>query len=839
MTVAQDTKIDDNPRTDSLGALLSAAPEADDHVGMRNYLHALTEAGCAPLLVYPHSKMPADMRASRVRSADDAAARDAARQDGKRNWDKAKSPAGVHLATRDNAVLDGYLDEYVGVFADQYPDGVPVNVALSVGRSRLVVVDCDTADQVDAFLDDAGVSSGTEPTVRSPGQANADGEMVHKDGGHFYFSVPADVQLPENLGAMTDPDGGYAVLWGAGRYVLIPPSLRAEGPYTAGGAVHELPDWLAERIAAEGQARAERAAQHREHASASGDAIAAWGASVTWAEILAPTEWICTGKADSCGCDIWTGPGLHASTKSATAHEPGCAVADSDDPCLHIWTDHDIEPFDAMVAAYGHHLTRLRAVSAIHFDNNTGAAMTALNLHDTTCEFGFGEFDNADVVVPGHENREDGPGLNLPPEFWEAHPVLEHIRRFAHHGVNSADAVLGSSLARLSANLDPSVRVDTGVKRPLPLNMFTGLVGSAGTGKSSAYQASDDLLDFAFPDPMAAGLLASDERPPELPVGSGPGVAEAFMGTVADILDPKTKRREQVRHKVLFYCDEGAALVAGILDNKRGQDIGPTLRVGWTGAVLGQQNASAERTRQVRDYVLGLCVGLQLEAVAALSTPEQLEYGTPQRFVLFCATDPTIPDESGVYTGALNVKMPVGLLRYDNELKARVRREALARARGDGTSDADPLQAHRPALTARLAGLLVVLCDPGRTEIHSADVELAEVILDTSARLHSAAMEWRRERESSERERQTEARISEQVATATAVADRDQTLDALGDDILRHLDAAGGTMVWGGRDGLYKKFRSSKRQLAALALERIVRAEKVTHNADTDLVTRL
>ncbi|MBF9328239.1 bifunctional DNA primase/polymerase [Mycobacteroides chelonae] len=838
MTVAQDTKIDDNPRTDSLGALLSAAPEADDHVGMRNYLHALTDAGCAPLLVYPHSKMPADMRASRVRSADDAAARDAARQDGKRNWAKVKSPAGVHLATRDNAILDGYLDEYVGVFADQYPDGVPVNVALSVGRSRLVVVDCDTADQVDAFLDDAGVPSGTEPTVRSPGQANADGEMVHKDGGHFYFNVPAGVQLPENLGAMTDPDGGYAVLWGAGRYVLIPPSLRAEGPYTAGGAVHELPDWLAERIAAEGQARAERAVQHREHASASGDAIAAWGASVTWAEILAPTEWICTGKADSCGCDIWTAPGLHASTKSATAHEPGCAVADSDDPCLHIWTDHDIEPFDAMVGAHGHHLTRLRAVAAIHFDNNTGAAMDALNLHDTTCEFGFGEFDNADVVVPGHESHEAGPGLNLPPEFWGAHPVLEHIRRFAHHDANGADPVFGAALARLSANLDPSVRVDTGIKRPMPLNMFTGLVGSAGTGKSSAFHASDDLFDFAFPDPMAAGLLASDERPPELPVGTGPGLAEAFMGTVPDILDPKTKRREQVRHKVLFVSDEGAALVVGILDNRRGMDIGPTLRVGWTGAVLGQQNASADRTRQVRDYALGLCVGFQLEAVADLSTPEQIEYGTPQRFVYFSATDPAIPDEAGQDPGPLTIKLPVGVLRYDAELRARARREALARARGEGTSDADPMQAHRPALTARLAGLLVVLCDPGRTEIHSADVGLAEVILDTSARLHSAAMEWRRERESMAAERRMEARIGEQVATAAAVADRDQTLDALGDDILRYLDGAGGSMRWGGKTGIKQKIRSNRRPLADPALDRLVGNGKVAYDADADLVAK-
>lgn len=820
-------------RAASLTALLAHAPEATDHDGVRGYLHSLTEARCAPLLVYPASKMPADMRTSRVRSADDAAAQAAAKDAGNRNWAKVKSAAGVHLATTDTAVLGGYLDEYTRIFADQHPEGVPVNVALSVGRSRLVVVDCDTADQLAAFLARAGAPTGTEPTVRSPGQANADGEMVHKDGGHYYFAVPDDVELPTNLGAITDPDGGYAVLWGAGRYVLMPPSVREEGAYAATGEVHEVPRWLLDYITTEGQARAERAALRQQHASASGDAVTTWGASVTWADILGGTGWTATGKADSCGCDTWTAPGLHASAKSATAHEPGCAVADSADPCLHVWTDHDIEPFDAVVATHGAHLTRLRAVAAIHFNNDMGATMSALDLHAATSEFAFGEAAD----VPGHESP---ASLNLPEDFWEAHPVLSQIRRYAHHGVNSADAVLGSVLARLSANLDPSVRVNTGVKRPLPLNMFAGLVGSAGTGKSSAYQASADLLDLVFPDPMTAGLLAaSDECPPELPVGSGPGVAEAYMGTVVDLLDPKNKRREQVRRKVLFYCDEGAALVAGILDNKRGQDIGPTLRVGWTGAVLGQQNASADRTRQVRDYTLGLCVGFQLEAVAALSTPEQLEYGTPQRFVYFSATDPAIPDEAGEEPGALEVKMPVGVLHYDAELRARARREALARARGEGTSDSDPLQAHRPALAARCAALLVVLCDPGRTEIHAEDVALAEVVLDTSARLHHAAMEWRWERESSERERQAEARISEQVATAAAVADRDTALDDLGADIVRHLEGAGEPMKWSGRNGIRHKFRSTKRALADLARDRLAHNGAIVYDKDADTVVKV
>jgi len=314
------------------------------------------------------------------------------------------------------------------------------------------------------------------------------------------------------------------------------------------------------------------------------------------------------------------------------------------------------------------------------------------------------------------------------------------------------------------------------------------------------------------------------------------------MGTVIDPGDPtmKTKVRRQVRHKVLLHSDEGAGLVSGIIDAKRGQDIGPTLRAAWTGAVLGQANATAERTREVRDYSLGLCVDFQLEALAALSTAEQLEYGTPQRFIYVSATDSTIPDDAPDDPGPLVVSLPSGPLRYDAELRARARREALARARGDldAAGDGDLMQAHRPALVARCAALLVILCDPGRTEVTADDVALAEMLLDTSARLHEAAMEWRREREAAERERQMQGRIREQVATAVALDGRADDVERLGDRIRAYVDDAGGAVEWSGRTGLRKtKFNAGDRPLADAALARLT-AEGGPLERDGDTVRR-
>lgn len=679
--------------------------------------------------------------------------------------------------------------------------------------------------------------------MRSPGHAGVSGSLddpdtwAHRDGGHFWFAVPDKYlpRLPRHIGAMTfgPGDDGFAVLWDR-RYVLIPPSVRAEGPYAVTGEVYDLPHWLAEAMIKAGERRVQRAGLATQPAdSALAGRIDAWAEGVTWASILEPLGWTLAARPDGCGCETWTAPGDHASPKSATAHDTGCSAGlytETNAP-LKFWTDHDREPFEAWIAErvdLGKNpeiMTKLHAITAGFYDNDRRAAMDALGLTDSDA-LALDDDLPADFGKVAKDGKATGGGTCLPEEFWTAHPALAHIRDFAHYGVNSADAVLGAALTRVSAHLDPCVRIDTGVKRPLPLSTFTGIVGSAGTGKSSAYHASADLLDFRFGDPMTGGLIArADECPPELPVGSGPGVAEAFMGLVVpDPLNPKIKVRTQVRHKVLFHSDEGAGLVSGILDNKRGQDIGPTLRAAWTGAMLGQANASAERTRQVRDYSVGLCVGFQLEALAALSTEEQLEYGTPQRFVYVSATDPAIPDDAPPDPGPLVVTLPHGPLSYDAELRDRARREALARARGDrdDPADGDLMLAHRPALVARCAALLVILCDPGRTEIHAADVALADMLLDNSARLHGVAMEWRREREAAERERQLKGRIREQVATAVAIDGRTDAMKRLSDRILRYLDDAGGSAEWSGRTGLRKaKFDNTDRALADEALRQL------------------
>lgn len=280
-------------------------------------------------------------------------------------------------------MLDDYLDRYVEIFGAE----VEANVAVSLGRSRLVVVDCDTAGQLARFVTDAEADSSAAPTVRSPGQLAADGvTLAHRDGGHFYFTVPEGMELPARPESMIlgDGDDAYSILWGAGKYVLSPPSVRSEGPYIASGAVYPLPDWLADRIARHGEGYGERMQRSRGRIDSETDPVAQWGAGVPWAAILEPEPagWAPTGKADGCGCPTWTAPGLHGSPKSATAHEPGCGQwVTSVDPPLHIWTDNPGEPWAGHIVATGKTtFSKLQAVALLHYDGNQRAAMDALGI---------------------------------------------------------------------------------------------------------------------------------------------------------------------------------------------------------------------------------------------------------------------------------------------------------------------------------------------------------------------------------------------------------------------------------------------------------------------------
>lgn len=813
----------DHGRADALAGWLAAAPAADSAAAV---LDAWLRDGCAlglhMLFIQPGGKEPVDLRTPKERREEDGAAQDAARAAGRRNWDRAKSKGGVYLATAD----PDRLAELLGRYRSRYGADCAVNLGVALGPSHLLVVDCDTAEEVAQLRGLLSLPTDAAPTVRTPG-ALRDGEWVHRDGGHFWFVLPVDDEVPA-----TRKLGRAGTAYGGDRYVVIPPSVRPEGGYAATGAVRAYGGGLRIAVAAAEPERAAVASVPDEGLALSVDS---WAASVLWDALLASAGWVPTSRPDVCGCATWTAPGDHASPKSATAHDAGCGKWEDSDPenrPLHIWTDHPGPELEAWIASTGKRtMSKLQFLAVTEHGGDVGAAMSALGIEpDRAAALGFGAdaagFGFGDPVVKADP-------MVLAPEFWERRGFLRHIRDAAWSRDESPHGVLLAVLALLGAYVDPAVRVDTGIKSPLPLTFYAGLVSTSGVGKSSAVSAAERLLSVQLPSPEVAGFAAATEVPRALGLGTGQGIAEAYMGSVRE-LDAATGKqvsvRKQVRHKVVLHADEAGEMLA--MMEQRQSTLAAVLRSAWSGHLRGHANATAESRREITEFSLGLIVGFQREVLARLLTTAELENGTPQRFLFGPVADPYAPDIDAVPDdpGPLVVDLTaVESVRLSADLARRVRLDSLARRRG--TVDVPQLESQRPAMLARTAALLAIL-DGGRSTVEAEDWELAEMLFTVSLAVQRDAEDWARETEAEQAEQRAKTARAFAVATAAAVDSKDTALDRLGRRILDMLQP-GEPVLWTGRTGLRKtKFKGADRPLADAALERMVESGAVTFDGD-------
>lgn len=345
--------------------------------------------------------------------------------------------------------------------------------------------------------------------------------------------------------------------------------------------------------------------------------------------------------------------------------------------------------------------------------------------------------DTATSTPPPNVDPETGEKIddspNLPPEFWDARPALSSIRQAAHARTVSPDAVLGVVLARLAAMTPPSLRLPAIVGTEGTLDVAVALIGRSGSGKSSASRVATELVPI------------TDDNVATVPLGSGEGIVEAYMGEVIEVDDAgKNKKvKRQVRRAVLAMLDEGQALAE--LGNRKGSTLLPTIRSAWSGDRLGQANASEDRRRHLApgEYRFALVAGFQLEHAVHLI--DDAAGGTPQRFAWFAAHDPTIPDEPPDWPGPIRWRPPLhkpGAMTVDPNVAAHVRGRNLARTRGQLIID--PLDAHRDLGRLKLAGLLALL--DARQTITVDDWDLAGTIMDSSDRVRSeiiAAARWR------------------------------------------------------------------------------------------------
>ncbi|MFJ4672997.1 hypothetical protein [Kitasatospora purpeofusca] len=406
-----------------------------------------------------------------------------------------------------------------------------------------------------------------------------------------------------------------------------------------------------------------------------------------------------------------------------------------------------------------------------------------------------------DTPAPGPKSI---PGL-LPEEFYAARPVHQHIRAAGHSRNRSGDVAFLSVLVRLSAMVSHHIRADTGVAGYASLNLFGGIIGPSGIGKSTGADVADRLM------PAPAELDFRDG----LPIGSGEGIAEIFMDTVDEPTgelyphgknkgDPVMRKvRKQVRHNAFFWVDEGVALTR-LMKERSGSTLGETLRSAAVGQTLGQTNASKDTTRYIPagSYSTGLLVGFQPETAAPLF--EEVAEGTPQRFWWTQVLDPSIPDEQPAWPGELSTlsgwrtaitASEQTLISFDPDIKAELRRADLAKARGEvSLEEMNPLDSHAPLMQVKFASLLALL--DGRRHVTTEDWQLTQIAWQASCAARDSIIEYSERQRKVELERLTQARIVEAVriesAKANAEADRaDQAVERLAHRLVALLDEKG------------------------------------------------
>jgi hypothetical protein len=375
---------------DWFGTIFSGPPDGDVTYNTR-IAKAMIQEGLAVVLIQPNDKPPACTLTARDAKTANEKARAAAQAAGHPNWDKAKHDCGLHHALTDVTHLNRKRVK------ELLADGCNLAISFKHTTKPVLVIDVDTADERRAFLDDwaLAIMDGTPPelvpdhsypmTVSSPGSYDiVNGEKVwkHRDGGHFWFTLPEGTELPERNGKLKwcachggrKPEDGspcrnaWVAYWGSG-YVLVPPSVRKEGPYRVTGSAPEAPAWLIERISS---TVVERTRPPSEGPRFDDDPIDAWSADTPWSEILAEDGFTKFGF-DNCGCDTYTRPDNPAHAKSVTAHEVGCAQFSGDrghNP-IHIWSDAIDGPPTQ---------TKLSWIAHQRHNGDTKAAMESLSL---------------------------------------------------------------------------------------------------------------------------------------------------------------------------------------------------------------------------------------------------------------------------------------------------------------------------------------------------------------------------------------------------------------------------------------------------------------------------
>jgi hypothetical protein len=570
------------------------------------------------------------------------------------------------------------------------------------------------------------------------------------DGGaHYWFQRPPGRLSIRNLNEWAKHNNvghnlgngkwtsGIDILHHGHRYTILPPSPHPDTgkPYAwdERSAPGEMPPFLAELITIDEQP-APLLVPPSAHA---GDSVAdRYSSSTTWNAILEPHGWnVVHGDGNEDG-SRWRHPNATAPYSATIKHG-----------CLFVYTPNT--PFNETEPGNPNGITRFAAYATLEHRGDMSAA--AKHLAGPTTHWDGWEF-NAPKPTP----TTPATYTNLPDDFWNTRPTLQHIRQAAHSRTRSADAVLAATLARISTLIPPSTTLPAIVGGKASLNMLIGILATSGGGKSTSNDVAKDLVPINRTDIVA-----------DIPPGSGEGLTELFFEMInEEQADGKTRKvKRQTKTAALIYLDEGQALAE--MGSRKGATLLPTLRSAWSGAVIGQSNATTEthRVLKAHTYRLSIIIGFQLEYAAALIA--DAAGGTPQRFVYASAIDPHLPDTPPDWPGEISIHTPPitpdgTTIDFDEQIRHEIYQRARAITKGEHVPDT--LDSHADLVRMKVAAILAIL--EQRWHVNTEDWQLAGRIMTNSNSVRTWVIEHNRQAEQ-QRERSYATKLAQRELVAT------------------------------------------------------------------------
>lgn len=300
-----------------------------------------------------------------------------------------------------------------------------------------------------------------------------------------------------------------------------------------------------------------------------------------------------------------------------------------------------------------------------------------------------------------------GPAI-APEEFWQSTPVLQHIHDFSKSSMAGPWSVLGHALARASMLIPVGQLIPPFVGSPAAINLCVAMVGISGSSKSAGAGVARRLF-------TNQAWTAIEKRP----VGSGEGIPEAFLKTRKiddpfDLTDKPAKITERYvdpdHAAILFEAGEIDALAAQGA-GRQGSTLMPTIRQMFSGSMLGQTNATAERTRLVPEgvYRASLTVDVQPANSEALLGEGEQSGGTAQRFLWMSAGDREM-DADYPEVAPVAITLPnlgAGEVIFADGIRQFVRYTKEDENRG--RVEVDPLDGHAMLIREKVAACLAVL----------------------------------------------------------------------------------------------------------------------------------